>query len=66
MSHAGEKFDSIAKAADFIQELSVSNKSLKMVVNGKEFSWPEEINDTEALRKHLEYCLDFMEAFYDV
>jgi hypothetical protein len=59
-------FDSIAKAADFMQGLSVNRKSLKLLVNGKEFNWPEDANDEESLRKHLEYCLDFVEAFYDV
>ena len=58
-------FDNIGKAADFIQELFVNRKSLKLFVNGKEFNWPEDTSDEEMLRKHLEYCLDFMEAFYE-
>lgn len=57
-------FDNIAKAADFIQSLTVNKKSLKMFINGQEFNWPENTGDEETLRKHLEYCLDFVEAFY--
>jgi len=59
-------FDDIAKAAKFIRSLSVNRKSLKLLVNEKEFNWPEEASNEEVLRKHLEYCLDFVEAFYDV
>jgi len=58
-------FDNIEKAAGFIQSLSVNRKSLKLLVNGKEFNWPEDTSDEEVLRKHLEYCLDFIEAFYE-
>jgi hypothetical protein len=58
-------FDNIAVAVEFIQGLSVNRKSLKLFVDGKEFNWPEDTSD-EKVRKHLEYCLDFVEAFYDV
>jgi len=58
-------FDSIETASGFIRRLPVSSKSLKLLVNGKEFSWPEDTSDEKMLRKHLEYCLDFMEAFYE-
>ena len=59
-------FKSTALAADFMRNLyATRNESLTLLVNGKEFSWPEDTSDEETLRKHLEYCLGFVEAFYD-
>jgi len=59
-------FNDIEQAAHFVQSLFVPVESLRLLVDDKEFNWPEKMNDVEILKNHLEYCLDFMEAFYDV
>ncbi len=59
-------FDDIGLAANFMRNLTVTrNEQLGLLVNGKEFNWPKDVSNEESIIKHLEYCFDFVEAFYD-